>query len=222
MKVDGVLNNVLRFAKKGGIALAKDLFYLASYKNVDKLFEKIEAAKAPEAFTYAFLSDTIGLKSKGDRGLINMLKKMGFLDATGRPTDKYGLLKNKNIKKAAIADGLRKVYAPLFEANEKANELKLEELKGLIAQVTGAERNTVNVIAYSFTAIAKNADFTAAKPDTKKDDDKGGKGGDGPRPATPSSELRTDFHFNIQVHLPANGTEETYLNIFNALRRTFS
>jgi hypothetical protein len=202
--------------------LAKDLFYLASYKNVDKLFDKIESAKAPEAFTNAFLTDTIGLKSKGDRGLINMLKKMGFLDPTGRPTDKYGLLKNKNVKKAAIADGLRSVYAPLFEANENANDLKSEDLKGLIAQVTGAEKNTVNQIAYTFTAIAKNADFTAAKPETtKKEGDDGGEPSKPPIPPIPTG-LRTDFHFNIQVHLPANGTEETYLNIFNALRRSFS
>lgn len=201
--------------------MAKDLFYLASYKNVDKLFEKIEGAKAPEAFTNAVLTDTIGLKSKGDRSLINMLKKMGFLDATGRPTDKYGLLKNKNVKKAAIADGLRRLYAPLFEANEKANELKTEDLKGLIAQVTGAEKNTVNQIAYSFAAIAKNGDFIAKSEITKKDGDNG----EPPKPPIPPilhSGVRTDFHFNIQVHLPANGTEETYLNIFNALRRTFS
>ena len=33
--------------------------------------------------------------------------------------------------------------------------------------------------------------------------------------------LRPEFHYNIQVHLPANATEETYLNIFNALRKTF-
>jgi hypothetical protein len=29
------------------------------------------------------------------------------------------------------------------------------------------------------------------------------------------------FHYNIQVQLPANGTEETYLNIFSALRKVF-
>lgn len=202
--------------------MAKDLFYLASYKNVDKLFEKIEQAKAPDAFTNNFLTDTIGLKSTADRSLINMLKKMGFLDATGRPTDTYGLLKNKKVAKAAIADGLRRVYAALFEANEKANELKPEDLKGLIAQVTGAEKNTVNQIAYSFAAIAKNGDFTAKSDIPKKADDKGGRGADDIKPPTPPSGIRTDFHFNIQVHLPANGTEETYLNIFNALRRTFS
>ena len=202
--------------------MAKDLFYLASYKNVDKLFEKIEAAKAPEAFTNAYLTDVIGLKSTSDRPLINMLKKMGFLDATGRPTESYGLLKNKAVAKAAVADGLRKVYAPLFEANEKVNELPAEELKGLIAQVTGSEKNIVGNIAYTFNAIAKSADFSQAapKPDPKKPDEKGHVMP--PVPPVPPTGLRTDFHFNIQVHLPANGTEETYLNIFNALRRTFS
>jgi hypothetical protein len=199
--------------------MAKDLFYLASYKNVDKLFEKILTAKAPEAFTTPFLVDTIGLKSTGDRGLINMLKKLGFLDAGGRPTETYGLLKNKEVAGAAIAAGIRKLYAPLFEANEKANELQVDGLKGLISQVTGSEQNIVAQIAYTFKAIAKNADFSKAVkdklPDETEDKDKD-KGNGKP------NALRTDFHFNIQVHLPANGTEETYLNIFNALRRTFS
>ena len=33
--------------------------------------------------------------------------------------------------------------------------------------------------------------------------------------------LRPEFHYNIHVHLPSNGTEETYLNIFNAIRKSF-
>jgi hypothetical protein len=203
--------------------LAKDLFYVPSCKNLDKLFEKIEQAKAPEVFTFTFLTDTIGLKSTSDRPLINMLKKMGFLDPTGRPTETYGLLKNKGVAKAAIADGVRKVYAPLFEANEKANELNAEDLKGLIAQITGGEKNVVKQIAYTFSSMAKNGDFTkSAKSETGKEIDNGGDGLKPPTPPIPPTGLRTDFHFNIQVHLPANGTEETYLNIFNALRRTFS
>ena len=56
---------------------------------MDKLFEKIEAAKASEAFTNAYLTDIIGLKSICDRSLINMLKKLGFIDAAGRPTETY-------------------------------------------------------------------------------------------------------------------------------------
>jgi hypothetical protein len=33
--------------------------------------------------------------------------------------------------------------------------------------------------------------------------------------------LRPDFHYNLKIHLPANGSEEVYLNIFNALRKVF-
>jgi len=205
--------------KKPGGCVAKDLFYLPTYKNVGTLFDKIESAKAPEAFTTRFLSDTIGLKSAGDRALINMLKKMGFLDTGGRPTDAYGLLKNKDVAATAVADGLRQVYKPLFDANERANELPLDQLKGLIAQVTGSEKNTVAQIAYTFNSIAKKADF--AKKGTPEPTDTGKNGKEAP-PGLPATGLRTDFHFNIQVHLPANGSEETYLNIFNALRRTFS
>lgn len=200
--------------------MAKDLFYLASCKNMSKLFEKILTAKAPEAFTTSFLTDTIGLKSTADRGLINMLKKLGFLDTGGRPTETYGLLKNKDVAGAAIADGIRKVYAPLFEANEKANELQPEPLKGLISQVTGSEKGVVAQIAYTFNSLVKNADFSKSVKDKQPPEGK-----DTPPPTPPvipPTGLRTDFHFNIQVHLPANGTKDTYLNIFNALRRTFS
>jgi hypothetical protein len=120
---------------------------------MSKLFEKILTAKAPEAFTTSFLTDTIGLKSTADRGLINMLKKLGFLDTGGRPTETYGLLKNKDVAGAAIADGIRKVYAPLFEANEKANELQPEPLKGLISQVTGSEKGVVAQILLTHSIL---------------------------------------------------------------------
>jgi hypothetical protein len=209
--------------------VAKDLFYLPSYKNVGTLFDKIQTAKTPEAFTMKYLADVIGLKSTADRNLINMLKKLGFLDASGRPTEAYGLLKNKDVAGAAIADGVRKAYAPLFEANEKANELNTEQLKNLVSQVTGADVNGARQVAYTFNALAKKANFTAAKPEQKDTGGSAGQngangGGEKPPipPPPPGSGFRSDFHFNIQVHLPANGTEETYLNIFNALRRTFS
>jgi hypothetical protein len=217
--------------------VAKDLFYLPTYKNVGTLFEKIHTAKAPEAFTTKYLSDVIGLKSTNDRNLINMLKKLGFLDASGRPTDTYGLLKNKDVSGAAIAEGLRKAYAPLFEANEKANELPLDQLKGLVSQVTGTDAKGANAIAYTFNAIAKNADFSKTEPKSEENkknaagaggNNGASSGGNGSSEKSPlpfnqnGSGFRSDFHFNIQVHLPANGTEETYLNIFNALRRTFS
>ena len=209
--------------------MAKDLFYLPSYKNVGTLFEKIASAKAPDAFTQKYLAETLGLKSTGDRALINMLKKLGFIDASGRPTSEYNLLKNKETFSTALAKGLRIAYAPLFEANENANELNMEQLKGLVSQVSGADQKVAAAIAYTFNAIAKNANFRPS-PNIEEDNEEEGNDqtsaksslGDSRSGISDKPPFRPDFHFNIQIHLPANGTEETYLNIFGAIRRTFS
>lgn len=201
--------------------LAQNLPYLPSNKNVGKLFEKILTAQKPETFTHEYLRDTIGLKGTNDRPLISFLRALGFLDTANRPTTSYDLLKNPAKARGAIAAGVKTAYGPLFKANEKSNELPSDDLKGLIAQVTGSDKDMVDRIAATFSAIVKQGDFAAGSvlpedlqeedadqpSDEKKSGDKGG--------------LRPEFHYNFQIHLPGNGTEETYLNIFNALRRTF-
>jgi hypothetical protein len=212
--------------------MAKELPYLPSYKNVDKLFKAIDTAKKPDALTTRVLAETFGIKGAGDRPLITMLKTLGFLDPSNKPTSYYDLLKNPAQAKHAIAVGIRKAYAPLFEANENANTLSGEELRGLVAQVAGADKGIASKIAGTFNSLVKLADFSGrpnpvdspAEEDLDDDDEdveevelaekrkksKGNSGG-----------LRPEFHYNIQIHLPDNGSEETYLNIFNALRKTF-
>jgi hypothetical protein len=196
--------------------------YLASNKNVAVLFEKIRNAKAPDKFTHAFLTTTIGLKGTNDRQLIPLLRYMGFIDQSGTPSNSYSLLKGHN-PGSAIAEGMRNAYGPLFDADVQAHKLPADRLKALISQVAGADADAASRIASTFTALAKLADFereltsTAeipppepARNDVRNDDQV-------PR----SSNLRPEFHYNLQIHLPANGDEETYLNIFNAIRKTF-
>ncbi len=127
-------------------------------------------------------------------------------------------------RKVAIAAGIRHAYSPLFAANEKANDLTGENLKSLIAQVAGSDDDMTGRIASTFSALAKLGDFSSEvspaankKPETNPEKQPDEENAGVKRP----DGLRTEFHYNIQVHLPANGTEETYLNIFNAIRKTF-
>jgi Family of unknown function (DUF5343) len=207
--------------------MAKDLPYLPSYKNVATLFERISKAKIPDALTVRVLGDTIGLKSTGDRQLIGLLKKLGFLDNSGKPTPKYNLLKNSATAKSAIADGIRQAYSPLYAANENAHSLPSDQLKGLIAQVSGAEEGMTRLIHGTFNALAKAADFSAV-PNLDSEDDELDhefelQDAEIPPPNLGKhflpSKFSPEFRFNIEIHLPSNGTEETYLAIFNALRR---
>ncbi|MDA9533157.1 DUF5343 domain-containing protein [Bradyrhizobium sp. CCBAU 25338] len=199
--------------------------YVVSYKNLPTLFEKINSAKIPEqGFTYNFLLTTIGLKSTNDRAYIPLLRHLGFLDQSNIPTPNYRLLKGEK-RKAALADGIRRAYSALFDADQDANKLNGEKLRSLVAQVAGTDADLTGRIAGTFASLVNLADFETNGPaDEKRAEEKADTGDlppetDGNRPKPKG--LRTEFHYNIQVQLPSNGTEETYLNIFNAIRKTF-
>ncbi|QND70753.1 DUF5343 domain-containing protein [Tardiphaga robiniae] len=200
--------------------------YLSSYKNVPVLFQKIGSAKVPESFTHAFLQNTIGLKNTADRPLIPFLRSLGFIDSSNKPTADYNLLKgSEEARRAAIAAGIRKAYGSLFDSDEKAWEYSGEKLRSLISQVAGTDEEMTARIANTFAAVARLGDFKVAIPKEDKMDppkEKAEEEDDNHSTVTRKIKgLRTEFHYNIQVVLPSNGTEDVYLNIFNAIRKTF-
>jgi len=202
------------------------LTYLASNKNLELLFNAIQSAKIPDRFTQDFLGTTIGLKGTNDRMMIPLLRTLGFLEASGAPTAAYRELKNKESAKRSIAKGVRVAYAPLFEANESANSLSGDKLKGLVAQVAGTDDTMTARIVATFSALCRLGDFTtpfnegARKEEISENEELDQTEGSD-RKGRSLPKLNTQFHYNIQVHLPSNGTEEVYLNIFNALRKVF-
>jgi Family of unknown function (DUF5343) len=199
--------------------------YLASNKNVATLFSKIASAKIPSKFTHEFLTTTLGFKGNNDRPLIPLLRNLGFLDQSNSPTPSYALLKGDR-NKAAIANGVKAAYDPLFHSDEAAYELSGDKLKSLVSQVAGTDDDMTSRIAATFSALAKLADFKGSS--VPKVEDKNGRevaiDQEETRKEADRSRvngLRTEFQYVIQVQLPSNGTEETYLNIFNAIRKTF-
>jgi hypothetical protein len=148
----------------------------------------------------------------------------------GKPTSAYAVLKNKSMSKKAIADGIRKGYAGLYEADENAHSLPPDQLKGLVAQVSGTEEAMTKLIALTFGTLVKLADFTATAESATFPSENGAKEEAKAEPpvvqqvpvVAHATKFNPEFRFNIEVHLPSNGTEETYLNIFNALRKTLA
>jgi hypothetical protein len=198
--------------------------YLATNKNVAKLFEKISSAKIPDKFSHSFLQTTLGLKSTNDRALIPLLRNLGFIDQSGTPTQTYALLKGDK-QRAAIAAGVHTAYKALFDADQDANNLHSDKLKSLVAQVAGTDSGMTGRITHTFTSLAKLGDFgaKAAKPagDNKTSKDNDSENSEQNDENKLFSNLRTEFHYNLQIVLPSNGTEEAYRNIFNAIRKTF-
>lgn len=205
--------------------MAASLPYLASNRNVEKLFTTIASAKLPDRFTQEFLSSTIGLTGTNDRQMIPLLRALRFLDQSGAPTPSYRLLKSKDTAKQAIAQGIREAYAPLFASNENANDLSTEKLKGLVSQVAGTDDVMTGRIVSTVSALIRQADFstpTSARVQANAQEEiLADPGVPLPLAATTGKAMRPEFHYNLQIHLPNNATEDVYLNIFNALRKTF-
>jgi hypothetical protein len=208
----------------GDPVVATSLPYLMAIKNLPPLFDKIASAKIPESFTHSFLQTTIGLKSTADRALIPLLRNLGFIDQSGTPTPSYRLLKGDN-RRAALAAGIRKAYQPLFDADQDAHKLSNDKLRGLVAQVAGTDAELTGRITGTFAALARIADFdtpsVANGGDAEKKQEQDADQDTAAKDKTTPKGLRTEFHYNLQIHLPSNGTEETYLNVFNAIRKTF-
>lgn len=209
--------------------MSVSLPYLASNKNVEALFSSIQSAKIPDRFTQDFLSKTIGLKGGNDRAMIPLLRALGFIDQSGAPSPNYRQLKNREIARVAIANGVRKAYSALFEANEKADSLPAEKLKSLVAQVAGTDDDMTARIVSTFSALVRQGDFSERLDldkseentgDEQLDSDRESRGVKGDKAVTGKG-LNPQFHYNIQIHLPSNATEDVYLNIFNAIRKVF-
>lgn len=205
--------------------MAASLPYLSSNKNIEHLFNSIGSAKVPDRFTQEFLGSTIGLTGSNDRQMIALLKALRFLDQSGAPTAAYRLLKSRDTAKQALAQGIRDAYAPLFAANETANELANEKLKGLVSQVAGTDDDMTSRIVGTLSALIRQADFSSVTNDRAKaaaqEERPTEPVSPSPAPVSSGRGMRPEFHYNLQIHLPNNATEEVYLNIFNALRKTF-
>lgn len=190
--------------------------YMYTVKNLGQMFEAIQKAQVPPRFTHDFLK-TLGFKSTNDRSFINVLKGLGFLDASSAPTQAYRDYREKKVALTVLARQLRQAYRGLFLADENAQDLSAEDLKGKFATLTGKDQSVVAKMASTFKALAGLADFKkAATPEA-------------PPPAeepveSPALEQVTPrpaslaFAHTIYINLPATRDVAVYDAIFKSIR----
>lgn len=135
--------------------------YIASPASIPKILNKIKEAKSPDRFNDDFLQSKLGFKGGTNRQFIPLAKKCGLLKSDGSPTELYKKFRNDSTSKIAIAEAIKIGFKDVFERNEYANNLKKEEFKGLIVEITGLEptNRVVQLICQTFESLNKLADF---------------------------------------------------------------
>lgn len=199
--------------------------YLLTTKNLEGILAAICNAQAPEKFTIKFL-ESLGFTSTNDRLIVGVLKALGFLDEAGVPSQRYFEFLDETQSKSVLAIGIREAYADLFRVNNKANEMSEADVKNKLKTLTqGAKSdNVLRLMAMTFSALCKNAEFSKApvspkqeKPDTSENLKPE------PEEIEPKKEKHErkhafDLAYNIHIELPATRDQAIYDAIFRSLK----
>ena len=200
--------------------------YMISNNKIAPIFEKIKTAAQPQKFTYDFLKN-LGFTSSNDRAIIVVLKNLGFLTSDGMPTAYYKDLRDSTRAKKVLAGQIKEYYKDLFAIDTNMNHATDVEIKGAISRVTGKEEKEVKRILSTFKALCTYADFDASEVSTDLENEsfedvaKNNVYEEKNR-LNDLTSLSPDFHYNIQIHLPATTDISVYNAIFKSIKENLS
>ena len=132
-----------------------NLPYTAYPGSLKSVLEAIILAERPDKFSNNFLETVLKMSGGGARSVPPLLKKMGFLEGDGTPTDRYSRFKTETKRALAASEGLRSAFSELFRRNEFIDRASEEQVKDLIVEITGLNRNDqiIRLIYNSFDII---------------------------------------------------------------------
>lgn len=197
--------------------------YIISNNKIEPIFAKIRSAAKPARFGRETLT-TWGFTASNDRAMVAVLKDLGFLTESGVPTEYYDRLRDPNDWKYVLGERVQSLYADLYATDTSVHSAPEGEIKGTISRVTGKDDETVKRYYATFKTLASLAKFeprptrtpVAGEEETPPPSENGGR--QRAEPVTPLFPGRSDFHYNIQIHLPVTTDITVYNAIFRSLR----
>ena len=218
-----------------------DLPYLLSHKKFPDFLAKLQTAAVPKKMTANVLKK-FGFPSSNDRAFIALLKKLGFLNENGQPTERYAQYRDRAKATAVLAEGIGDAYSELLDVNTSLYDEDLETIKSAVSSVTGRDQKFVNLIANTFKMLCDNAEFASDDPPAETSgvdpEDSDSAAGTNDEIAAPAAETQDShsparpparssgplsdlsFNYNIEIHLPATTDIAVYNAIFKSLRET--
>lgn len=201
---------------------------------IQKIFEKIQQAQEPERYTQDFQGTVLGYGSGSARAFIPFLKRMGFLESDGKPTNLYRKFRNADTAGWAMAQAIRHGYKALYQRNEYAHDLTDDKLKNLVVEITGKAKSagSVAAIAGSFKACKNFAEFSQTVELKQEEDSSGAESpanetssyekpiGLLPPFARQGQQVGMSFGYTINLNLPDTDDPKVFNAIFSALKET--
>lgn len=193
-----------------------DYPYMISNNKISPIIAKIQQAARPAKFTQEVLKN-LGFTSTNDRAFIPLFKKLGFLMDDGTPSALYDQLKDATSTSTILGVQIKSLYADLYAINTEIHNAPEAEIKGAISRVTGKDADGVGRIYNTFKALCNIATFDNTQIPVAMEGKE-----DTPQASVTSipavAPRANEFHYNIQIHLPATNDISVYNAIFRSLK----
>ena len=198
--------------------------YVLVTGKISKLFEKIQTTGTPDKVPIKWL-ESIGLKSTNDRPLLTLLKSLGFIDASGTPTQLWSDYRNTSKAKDVMTMAIKTCYGDLFKLYPNANAIDDEALRNYFRTASGEGEDLVKRMVTTFKNLCSLADFSSsnqyvmsqvlhppASPQAPQEPEGFGA-------ANASTLQPMVININIQLTLPETENKDIYENLFSSLRK---
>lgn len=199
--------------------------YVTAAGNIRKALEGIISAATPERVTQDFVKTILQIPGGSGDQMTSFLKKIGFANSDGTPTQLYRQFRNEGTRGQAAAAALRKAYEPLYKRNEYMHELPEPKLKGLIVEETGAGdgSSSITYILSAIKALKAYADFSQTERSApqnnvvqvevqRESEEKA------PQVRPQVSGLGLNLSYTINLNLPATSDVAVFNAIFKSLK----
>jgi hypothetical protein len=204
--------------------VAENLPYLVSPGSIKTALDKIRAAATPDRVTVDFVLTKLDMKGGTGRAISPFLKKIGFVNSDGAPSELYQQFRNPSTGGAAVAKAIKLGYKPLQSVNECFYDLKDSELLAAIVQITGTEADSA--IAKCTLATLKNLKSFAKFDEAEVVSEKAiavpeiATASSNGKPPTDMSErgIGVNLAYTINLNLPATTDQAVFNAIFRSLK----
>lgn len=139
--------------------------YLTAPGNAKKALAAIAAHATPAVVDAAFINESMAIPGTSGKQVATWLKKIGFIDTDGVPTEIYRRFRASETTAEAALDALHVGYATLYSRQPLLHELPDEQLAELIRSeiARGLGSNVVSLVRASIRSIAAYARSDSAQ-----------------------------------------------------------
>lgn len=200
-----------------------NLLYTTTPGSLKSVLDQVLKAEVPEKFSKDFIAQVLGIKGGSAAQQISTLKRMGLVAADGTPTERYSRFRSDMDRSAAALEALKAGYAAIFQKNTFAHKLSDNEIKDIVAQITGLKKNDaiVGYITGTYDRIRSYITDKNAGISSPDDTAQPQSGQILEKPENAQSMTGTPIgglNYVINITLPQSNNIETYNMIFKSLR----